>query len=277
VAEYNDLMPARAIPVLTYHGYNVAGSGYADNDHVALAEDLAWLAANDWTVVPLALAVTALFDDPGIDLPARAVALTFDDGTDLDWMDVPFGELGMQRGFRGILEDAARANPDRVPPQATTFVIACPKARAAMEAGALAHGHCMSEHWWAKAERSSLMSIGNHSWDHRHPLVVSAEQGGGSFFSVSNIDLARRQIIHAGQYIADRSGAWPRLFAYPWGQASDYLRFEFFPQYVAEHGCQAAFGTEPEPMHGGCDRWYLPRYVCGQHWRDPADLSDILQ
>ncbi|TVS12112.1 MAG: polysaccharide deacetylase family protein [Wenzhouxiangella sp.] len=270
-------MSAAAIPVLTYHGYNVAGNDYADNDHVALARDLAWLGAHGWTVVPLGRAVRSLFDGADAALPEKAICLTFDDGTDLDWIDVEFGELGHQRGLYGILEDFQRRDPQRAAPHATAFVIACPHARARMATAALQHGHGMAEQWWALAERSELMSIGNHSWDHRHPLVVSAEAGGGNFFSVDDLAQAKRQVVESGHYIAARTGAWPELFAYPWGQASDFLRFEFFPTRVSEHGVRAAFGTEPGPMHAGSDRWYLPRYVCGEHWRDPAGLAAVLK
>lgn len=270
-------MPSPAVPVLTYHGYNVAGVDYSDNDHVALAADLGWLTANGWTIVPLELAVHHLLDQTGHGLPERCVCLTFDDGTDLDWQDVDFGPFGRQRGFYGILEDVHRARPDLPAPHATAFVIASAEARSLMSDGALQPGHGMSDQWWASAESSGLMGIGNHSWDHRHPLVVSATDGGGHFFSVDDKPQALQQVVEAGRYIAGRTGAWPTLFAYPWGQASDYLRREFFPAHIEVHGCRAAFSTEPGHMHAGSERWFLPRYVCGQHWREPSELAVLLQ
>ena len=269
-------MAARTIPVLTYHGYNISGNGYADNDHVALANDLVWLAEHSWKIVPLSLAVDALFYG-GEDLPERCVCISFDDGTDLDWSDAQFGALGPQRGLYRILDDFHHVRPERPAVHATAFVIACPEARAKMSVGALQHGHGMDEGWWAEAERSPWLSIGNHSWDHRHPLVVGAQDGGGSFLTVDDEAQAARQVVQSGRYIAARTGTWPALFAYPWGQASDFLRFEFFPHRTSKHGCRAAFGTEPEPMHGGSDRWYLPRFVCGEHWHDPAGLVALLK
>lgn len=267
-------MSAIAIPVLTYHGYNIAGNDYDNNDHVALAEDLQWLAGSGWSIVPLEAAVRGLFENEMIELPERSVAISFDDGTDLDWMDVLFGELGPQRGLAGVLRDWHRQHPEHSPPHATTFVIASPKARAVMAEKALSHGHGMSEFWWAEAERSGIMAIGNHSWDHRHPLVVP--EAGGHFFGVDDATQADLQVRQAAECIAARSGAWPKLFAYPWGQASDYLRYEYFPGTRSTHGCLAAFGTEPELMHAGSDRWYLPRFVCGEHWRSPEDLEKLL-
>lgn len=267
-------MSTSAIPVLTYHGYNIAGNDYHNNDHVALAADLEWLVRERWTVVRLDVAVRSLFEDRQLELPERSVALSFDDGTDLDWLDVSFGELGPQRGLAGILREWHRQHPERAPPCATAFVIACPKARGIMAEKALSHGHGMSDDWWRAAEQSGIMSIGNHSWDHRHPLVVP--EAGGHFFGVDDAAQADFQVRQAAEFIAARSGAWPRLFAYPWGQASDYLRYEYFPASPSAHGCLAAFGTEPEPMHSGSDRWYLPRYVCGEHWRSPQELAALL-
>ncbi len=267
-------MSMPAVPVLTYHGYNIAGNDYHNNDHVALAADLEWLAKSGWTIVPLERAVRALLEGESPGLSEKSVALSFDDGTDLDWGDVDFGALGRQRGLAGILNDWQRRHPEQPPVHATTFVIACPEARAQMGAKALSHGHGMSDAWWAPAEQSGMMSIGNHSWDHRHPLVVPEAEG--HFFGVDGPIQADLQVRKAAEFIAARSGVWPRLFAYPWGQASDYLRYEYFPEARPAHGCLAAFGTEPERMHAGSDRWYLPRFVCGQHWRSPGDLVALL-
>lgn len=267
-------MNQSAVPVLTYHGYNIAGNDYHNNDHVALSADLEWLAAEGWSIVSLDSAVRALFDDEGLSLPERSVAVSFDDGTDLDWEDVEFGELGTQRGLAGVLADWQRQHPDRPPAEATSFVIASPEARAKMAQKALSHGHGMSEAWWLKARQSGLIAIGNHSWDHRHPLVVP--EAGGHFFGVDDEVQADLQVRQAARYIAVHSGTWPRLFAYPWGQASEYLRKEYFPGARERHGCLAAFGTEPDWMHAGSDRWYLPRFVCGQHWRSQQDLASLL-
>lgn len=269
-------MPSPAVPVLTYHGYNIAGNDYSNNDHVALAADLAWLHAHDWSIVSLDDVVGHLFDGRGPELPARPVAISFDDGTDLDWQDVEFGELGRQRGFFGILDDFRREQAVLVPVHATTFVIASPDARERLAAGALQFGHGMGERWWRAAQTSGLMSIGNHSWDHRHPLIVPEAQGGGHFFGVDHPEAAEYQVVEAGRYIAERIGCWPSLFAYPWGQASDFLRQEFFPQQTARHRCRAAFGTEPGLIHSGAERWYLPRFVCGEHWSSPDELAGLL-
>jgi len=267
-------MNAVAVPVLTYHGYNIAGNDYNNNDHTALAADLQWLTRAGWTIRPLDAIVRALFEHSDLELPERTVAISFDDGTDLDWQDVDFGAFGRQRGLFGILADWHLRHPQLPPPHATAFVIASPEARAVMAEKALGHGHGMSEAWWSAAQASGLLAIGNHSWDHRHPLVVP--EAGGHFFGVADADQADCQVRRAAAFIADRCGVWPSLFAYPWGQASDFLRCEYFPGAREQHRCLAAFGTEPGFIHSGSDRWCLPRFVCGYHWRSPEDLAALL-
>lgn len=267
-------MKSPSVPVLTYHGYNVHGNDYHNNDHVALRCDLDWLIKTGWTIQPLERIVEAVFGDTGDVLPPRTVAITFDDGTDLDWHDVEFGSFGWQRGLGGILADFRDQHPDQPPPHATTFVIASADARAVMTEKVLSDGHAMGDDWWAKARASGLMTIANHSWDHCHPLVVA--KGSGHFFGVDSADKADLQVRRAAAFIASRSGAWPRLFAYPWGHASDFLRHEYFPNAGLEHRCIAALGTEAGFIHSDCDRWFLPRFVCGQHWQSPEELAALL-
>lgn len=262
------------VPVLTYHGYNIAGNDYHNNDHIALAADLEWLATEGWTCAPLHWVVESFFEGKYRAFPDRCVALTFDDGTDLDWLDVDSGASGQHRSFAGILRDWNQKHPHLAPAHATSFVIASPAARKILAEKALSRGHGMNSSWWSQAINSGLMTLGNHSWDHRHPLVVP--EVGGTFFSVADERQADLQVRQAGEWIAQRSGRWPALFAYPWGQASDYLRVEYFPRERAAHRCSAAFGTEPGILHPGCDRWYLPRFVCGQHWRSPDELKHLL-
>lgn len=264
------------VPVLAYHGYNVAGNDYANNDHVALAEDLRWLAGAGWTVVPLEQVVRSVIDGTGPELPPRSIAITFDDATDLDWQDVEFGEFGPQRSLHGVLEDQRRSEPEKPAPHATSFVIASPEARSLLARKALQHGHGMHDDWWRIANQSPLMRIGNHSWDHRHPLVVADAAAGREFLDVDHFGAAMEQVVRAGDFIGSVIGTRPRLFAYPWGQASSYLREVFFPAYRLLHGCTAAFSTEAGVVHSGADRWYLPRFVCGHHWRGQDELAQLL-
>lgn len=260
------------IAVLTYHSNNVLGHDYADNDHVALAADLEVLARLRLPVLPLRDCVDALQRaDPAIE---RAVALTFDDGSWFDWYDLPHPTLGPQRGFRSILTAAP------LPVQATAFVIASPKARAALDRDGLIGAGWWGEDWWTAACREGLIAIENHSWDHNHELVperVAPTTPPGSFLGIADYAAADAQIRQAADYL-DAVCAPHRtsLFAYPYGEYSDYLVHEYLPRYRHEHRLRAAFTTEPRPLCPGEDRWRFGRYVCGQHWRAPGELERLL-
>jgi hypothetical protein len=267
------------LPVLTYHAANVAGAGYAQNDHVALAADLAMFAAEGWRVVPLMWGVEQFLGLADRDLE-RCVALSCDDGTDLDVRDVDWPGQGMQRGFRGILADAAAAHP-HLAPHLTSFVIADPQARARMDAVCL-HGLGWMGEWWADADAAWDFEIGCHSWDHNHDVLEPAPaplaaMARGDFFQVDDAARARFQIDQALAYINARIAPRPcRLFAYPYGHAGDYLRDDYLPLRGADLGLLAAFGVQGEAMHAGSDRWQLPRFVCGWHWKTPVALQELL-
>ena len=68
-----------------------------------------------------------------------------------------------------------------------------------------------------------------------------------------------------------------RHFAYPYGDAPDYLVREYLPRFRHEHRLEAAFGTRPEPVTQHANRWHLGRYVCGPHWNSPGALARLLR
>jgi hypothetical protein len=39
---------------------------------------------------------------------------------------------------------------------------------------------------------------------------------------------------------------------------------------------RAAFGDGATPTTMHSDRWNLPRYICGWHWKSPDELRKIL-
>jgi hypothetical protein len=71
----------------------------------------------------------------GVPVPARSVAMTFDDGTDLDFRDRMHPLHGLQRGMLNILLDFIAVHGRRRQPQlhATAFVIASPEARGELD------------------------------------------------------------------------------------------------------------------------------------------------
>jgi hypothetical protein len=161
-------------------------------------------------------------------------------------------------------------------------VIASPEARTQLDRAIIAGRGEWSDGWWQEAVRSGLLHIGNHSWDHLHPLldaVAHSEQARGDFGRVTSEADADRQILEAWRYIVARApNPGAGLFAYPYGHVSEYLAGEYFPQRAGAQGFAfAAFTTAGEFVSRGTNRWRIPRFVCGEHWKDPAGLESILR
>lgn len=255
--------------VLVFHSQNVAGYDHATlDDHVALDESLSLVVALRLPVLRLVDTVRYLQEAPD-KLPMRYVCLTFDDGTDFDWKEVtgPAGQV--HEPFAAILKRHGAVN-------ATSFVIASPQAREDIMRPLKPVR--MSEDWWDEAQESGLIDIGLHGWDHVHPSVTAMQSTPDlieRFDRVASPEQAQLQIDKAADYIAARAGpASARVFAYPYGQVSDFLADSYLP---AQSRILAAFTTAGVALEDGMDRWRLPRFVCGWHWRSSDELRALLQ
>ena len=218
------------VPVLTYHSMNILGNDYADNDHVALADDLRAIDAHDLRIVPLARVVEAMDGDPTTDLRG-CVALTFDDGSWFDWYDLEHPMCGPQRSFANILRDfrveRGTAQPDL---HATSFVIASPHARHELDRTCMIGKGWWTDQWWPQASAEGLLAIESHSWDHNHgTLEITAQrnQHKGTFTTIDSYADADVQIRQASDEIDQICAPHlTSLFAYPYGEMNDYLRYE---------------------------------------------------
>jgi peptidoglycan/xylan/chitin deacetylase (PgdA/CDA1 family) len=271
---------AARIPILTYHARNVFGHTYASNDHVALASDLVTLTQHGWRVESLSTAVDAFLAG---DIPEKTLCLTFDDGTDYDVRELIDPEHGPQPGFLPILKRFQAQFPGAQPAlHATSFVIASPDARHAMDTHCVHGQGWMGEAWWPEAVATGLIGIGNHSWDHNHevvPVVAQRNQEKGNFHCIDTFEDAEAQIRRAHAYIGARaSNAALDLFCYPFGHVAPYLRDVYLPQQAASAVpfVRAAFGTEADFLNANSNRWNLPRLVCGWHWKSPSELEQWL-
>ena len=83
--------------------------------------------------------------------------------------------------------------------------------------------------------------------------------------------------INRARRTTSQSGRKPALFAYPWTQASDYMRRDYMPQFAATNGVIAAFGGQSDYLTQRSDRWYLPRFVFGPDWKSADGLRAILR
>lgn len=274
------LTGSRAL-VLTYHSANVNGRDYASNDHVALAADLAAIAASGWRFATLDEVLARVVDGSG-DNDERLIALTCDDGLTLDAEDFDHPAHGPQRGFLGILKDFVATQPADAPcgrPHLSSFVIVSPDAREQFDSKDFLSLGLWGEHWWRPAQATGLMAIESHSWDHNHPSIdptAHKTNARGRFDRIDTPDECEAEITQASAYIDQLTGRSPRHFAYPWGQASDYLRHDWLPRRGPQIGLAAAWSCEPRPVAPGDERWFLPRFVCGQDWRSENALKTLL-
>jgi hypothetical protein len=274
--------PQARIPVLTWHGYNVFGNTYETNDLIAFAEDLQTIHDAGFAVVPLLEAARWVRGERTdfLHCGRPVVALSCDDGTDYDWNDMLHPEFGSQKSFASRMRDfQARHGVAQTTLTMASFVIASPAARAQIDRGAMNGQGALNDDWWRAANESRLITIESHGWDHNHPSVspvVQRDQRTGDFFAIDTFAECDMHVRAAAQFIESRSGRKPVLFAYPWTQASDYLRREFMPKYAEVNGITAAFGGQSDYLTKDSDRWYLPRFVFGPDWKSADGLRAIL-
>ena len=273
--------PAPRIPVLTYHAAHEHGKDYLGNDHFALESDLTLFANLGVRIATLHDVVEFVLGRGRRELSdGRWVALTFDDAPDCEYFDLYHSDFddGRLKSFYRILVESAAG--DAPPPSAVSFAIADPSAREVLDRACLAGRGHWRDCWWHEAASTGVLTFGNHSWDHAHaslPVIRQREQRKGTFLGIDTEPDADVQITGAQRYIWFRTGglAVP-YFAYPYGEAPDYLRAEYFPRFTQRHGIEAAFGTRGDYATVDCDRWYIPRFVCGEHWRSPDELAAIV-
>ena len=275
--------------VLAYHSHHVVGDDYPRNDHVAFRTDLDLIADLGCEIVSLDTLVDRFFGGKSDHDDERVqVAITFDDGPIYDVEGFTHPRFGAQRGFLGIMRDFVAARGSRAQPglSATSFVIASARARQVIEATydaayTYVGPGAMTDAWWNGAIDSGLIAIGNHSWDHLHPAlprVAHSRQARGDFTQVLSVEDADAQIADAARAIAAQTnGRNAPYFAFPFGQYNGFLVEEYLPGNGERLGLRAAFTDEPKPITGRESRWCLPRYICGHHWRSPAELRAILE
>ncbi|MDB2365166.1 sulfotransferase [Luminiphilus sp.] len=269
------------IPILTYHSLNARGTDYDSNDHDALELDLTLLKENGFRVERLTTLVDAFNCGQADDYEGEKVcAITFDDGVTHDFVDFYHPDRGLLKSFARILAeatDSSRVGWEKVP--ATSFVIVSPDARDILDVQCIAGRNQWHHHWWEEAIRVAHFDIGNHSWDHTHPVlpdVAQRDQIRGNFFCIDNREDAYHQILDAEAFLARKLGDLrSRLFAYPYGDVPDYLRDEFFPEHESQF--EAAFATGGDYWSEHSNRWAIPRFVFGEDWKTPEEFLQILE
>jgi hypothetical protein len=256
------------IPVLTYHSQNIDGNDYATNNRHALAADIEAIRQSDMRIIPLGELVDWLSGTLAPDFAENSVVLTSDDAPIFDFEEVDYRNFGSQTPTRSIIENSGA--------HITLFAIASSQARDAVGEEALGDASFMTDRWWRDADQSSWASIENHGWDHCHPAVSHPLGGSGTFFGVSNYQTCDGQVRGAADSIAAVTGRRPILFAYPYGESSDYLKNTYLPKHEDEHRMRAAVNTVPQYASRDSSRWDIPRFICGRDWNSPETFQVIL-
>ena len=174
-----------------------------------MAADLRQLTDAGFKVVALRSIVDAWLANRGLDLDAKLVALTADNGADFDYVDLPHPSCGTQRSVMNILRDFAAERPGAQDGlNVTSFRIASPEARAALDAACMVGKGWWNDGWWKDAIASGLIHVANHSWDHNHEALPASFGRGarrGSFAGILNADLADHEILQAAAYLREHA------------------------------------------------------------------------
>ena len=272
---------AAAVPILTWHAIDVAGEGCADNDHVAFREDLEKVHALGLRVVPLATIARALVRSELASLRG-CVGLSFDDGADFDFHDMPHPAWGPQRSMSNILADFRARHGAAAQPSlhATSFAIVSPQARQALDATSLVGCRWWNDDWYASAERRGTMAVESHSWDHNDAtLAATATRAPRGRFMIEDESDAEAEIGEAARVLRTlRERGGDVLFAYPFGDVSAFLEKEWFPRRGEALGIPAAFSANDSgPVHRASSRWAIPRFTARHHWKSPSQLEQLLR
>ncbi|MEP7262472.1 MAG: polysaccharide deacetylase family protein, partial [Usitatibacter sp.] len=249
--------PAR-VPVLTWHAMNVAGPGYDTNEHVAFRDDLEAIHRLGLRVVP-AIEIARALVEGRLQEMRGCVGLTFDDGSDFDFHDLPHPSQGPQRGMAGILRDFRARHGAGAQPQlhATSFAIVSPAAREELDRSCMIGCRWWNDGWWPRAEAEGLLAVESHGWDHNHDSLAhtaaSAPKGAFDLRTVQDADAEIAQASRVLRRLRGREGEV--LFAYPYGVPNHYLAGDYLPNRMAHHGVYAAFSTDPVPVSAASSRW----------------------
>lgn len=270
-----------AVPILTWHSMSVGGAEYSTNDHLAFREDLERIHRAGLRIVPLHAIARALREG-ALDSLAGCVGLSFDDGSDFDFHDLPHPTQGPQRGMTRLLADFRARHGDHAQPglHATAFTIVSPAAREELDRTCMIGCRWWNDDWYAAAEASGLVAVESHGWDHNHvSLGATATTAPRGTFDIREAVEAEAEVGHAAEVLRRLRGRGGEvLFAYPYGPAPEFLAAEWLPRHGDAIGIGAAFcAADARPVSRGESRWRIPRYVFGDHWKRPEELEAILR
>ncbi|MCV6627257.1 MAG: polysaccharide deacetylase family protein [Cellvibrionaceae bacterium] len=268
-----------SVPVLCYHSWTI-GDDYSNDDHIALEQDLNYLAQQGYKILPLMALVDIIRGELGAEVlnGEKVVCLTFDDGHISDYRNASRADGSVVKSFYQILTETAERLPlliDGV--RAASFVIVGEEARKAIWPES---PECWGTDWWRQCVSEGLLGVANHSWDHTHEKLQSVRQRDnqkGNFFCIDNAKDACAQIAQPQALLDGIAGeAVLPVFGYPYGDVAPYLQTEYLPLNGERLGLKAAFSAQGDYATDSSDIWSIPRFVRGYHWRSISELEEIL-
>ncbi len=268
----------QTIPVFCYHSMNADSLEYLGNDHIALQQDLATLQAYNYRLIDGMTVVRFVLNKQRFRQREKVACITVDDAPILDYSDYQSPKIGCVKSFRHIFLNAPIYQCSRS--SILNFAIVDEAIRQELDKVCMqGKGHWKSD-WWEKAIDEGLYAMANHSFDHMHGALKKTTHSRGekgNFYAVDNYIDADKQIRQAYEdlQLLVRQKATP-LFAYPYGHVNDYLLHDYFPNFIHEHKQYGAFSTAGSYVTKASNRWAIPRFVCGQHWKSPAEFEAIL-
>lgn len=288
------------IPIVLIHSHIQAGIGVgfgcteSDNAIKSFEIILEIIHARGWTIVPLRWVAEWVADErAGSTMPDKVIAIRFDDGPNTDARDSYTSPCGFLPSAYTLLRQFKEKYKSELPPyspHATAFVIGSPTARKIIAECA---GVGLDDDWWREVQDSGLMEIGNHSADHDHPCInqpvwdsdlltwlrigsvvdESWNRPDGDFTRINSLNTAFAEIQLSARYIASKTGRWPTLVAYPYGEVSEYLK-EYLRSPAS--GVYAAFCTTGEAATQKSDRYCLPALSFYVGWRTEEEFIEIV-
>lgn len=252
---------------------------YYGNDHIALQQDLTILQQCGYRLIDGMAVVDFILGKQQFSRHDRVACISIDDAPVLDYYDYQSPKIGLVESFRQIFWQSEIFRRSKV--AVLNFAIVDEAIRQELDVACMQGKGDWQSDWWQQAIADGLYDMANHSLDHMHGALLKTSHSRGekgNFYAVDNYADADKQIRQAYddlQAIVQQK-ATP-LFAYPYGHASDYLLHDYFPKYQQEHGQYGAFTTAGDYATRDSSRWAIPRFVCGEHWRSPAEFTAILQ
>ena len=126
--------------------------------------------------------------------------------------------------------------------------------------------------WWPDAEREGLIAIESHSWDHNHATLPETAQRDRPRGHVPQHRYARRSPTPrsgrrmTGSMRTARAARGPVRVSVRRDERVSVARLPAESRRPSI-GCAPHSAPMRDRSERDSDRWNLPRYVCGHHWR----------